>query len=48
MTEKRASVVSDVELRGGPVPGDARVLTRRTVCDDLTDTFLARRSSYLT
>ena len=27
MTEKRASVVSDVELRGGPVPGDARVLT---------------------
>ena len=27
MAEKRASVVSDVELRGGPVPDDARVLT---------------------
>ena len=27
MAEKRSSVVSDVELRGGPVPGGARVLT---------------------
>jgi malate synthase len=27
MAKKRASVVSDVELSGGPVPGDARVLT---------------------